>query len=146
MLGLSTRAVGQAGGLKLGRDPSTVTLVDIITCFDGHTLFTDCCLGLPGCGESKHKCPVHDQWGAVRQQIKEWWTNTTLADFSAQDTGRLPKRTRAVPKRLGGGQDPAHCAAGGAEGGDFAPPRVARGCWSPPVKAWLCLCCRPGLT
>lgn len=77
---------GPGGGLRLGRAPEQIALMEIVTCFDGNQLFEECCLGLPGCSDSDHKCPVHNTWGGVRESIREWWTNTTLAEFSAENT------------------------------------------------------------
>ena len=73
---------GPGGGLKLGREPAQISLMEIVACFDGKTLFDDCALGLPGCQDSEHKCPIHDQWSHIREEIKTWWIETTLADFS----------------------------------------------------------------
>jgi Rrf2 family protein len=99
---------GPGGGLKLGRPPEDISLMEIVSCFDGKTLFEDCALGLPGCQESDHKCPIHEQWAVIREEIKTWWSNTSLADFSpisttecmkhrvasVQDNGPLPARIR----------------------------------------------------
>lgn len=86
---------GPGGGLRLGRKPEEISLMDIITCFDGKILFEECALGLPGCQNGENKCPAHDRWGAIREEIQEWWTQTTLASFSAPDT------TECMKTRLG---------------------------------------------
>jgi Rrf2 family iron-sulfur cluster assembly transcriptional regulator len=77
---------GPGGGLRLGREADKISLYDIVTCFDGHTLFTECALGLPGCSEAHRKCPVHSEWGAIREKIRMWWMNTSLGDFSPEKT------------------------------------------------------------
>lgn len=73
---------GPGGGLRLGRDPGQITLMEIISCFDGPELFNECALGLPGCQTSEAKCPVHDQWNRIREEIRAWWQDTSLSDFS----------------------------------------------------------------
>lgn len=75
---------GPGGGLKLGREPQQIALMEIVACFDGNALFADCALGLPGCQTSTVKCPVHDQWDHIREEIRQWWTKTTLADFAPE--------------------------------------------------------------
>lgn len=77
---------GPGGGLQLGRESSKISLMDIVVCFDGNSLFEECCLGLPGCSDSAHKCPVHNEWGGIRERIKTWWMHTSLADFVPEDT------------------------------------------------------------
>jgi Rrf2 family protein len=79
---------GPKGGIRLGRKPGDITLMEIITCFDGQVLFEECCLGLPGCGQMGVKCPIHDEWGMIREKIRIWWLYTTLADFSADMTNQ----------------------------------------------------------
>jgi Rrf2 family protein len=82
---------GPGGGLKLGRDPKDISLMEIVTCFDGGSLFDECALGLPGCKESSEKCPVHDEWGQIREKIRMWWQMTTLADFTPEETTHCMK-------------------------------------------------------
>ena len=77
---------GPGGGLRLGRDSADISLMEIVTCFDGDALFEECALGLPNCSNSDHKCPVHDDWGMIREQIREWWERTSLADFESEHT------------------------------------------------------------
>lgn len=89
---------GPGGGLQLGREPADITLMEIVACFDGNTLFNECALGLPGCSNSNHKCPAHDNWGGIREQIRDWWMNTSLADFESENTSlcmteRVPPET-----------------------------------------------------
>lgn len=92
---------GPGGGLRLGRETSKITLMEIVTCFDGSSLFDECALGLPGCGNSDHKCPVHDEWGSIRDRIKSWWADTTLADFSpASTTTCMAERVQAHPEEF----------------------------------------------
>lgn len=92
---------GPGGGLRLGKEPEKISLYDIVTCFDGHTLFSECALGLPGCKESSKKCPVHGNWGEIREKIRMWWMNTTLADFSPEGTTEcMVERVQAHPEEF----------------------------------------------
>jgi Rrf2 family protein len=97
--GLVNARRGPGGGLRLGRSPDEITLMHIVACFDGPVLFEECALGLPGCSGSSYKCPVHDEWGDIRERIKEWWDQTTLADFdSNQIMECMHERVTAHPE------------------------------------------------
>ena len=79
-VGLVDARRGPGGGLKLGRVANKISLMEIVSCFDGDSLFEDCFLGLPGCGEHHAKCPLHGEWGSIRKQIHQWWSKTTAWD------------------------------------------------------------------
>ena len=72
---------GPNGGIALAKPAATMKLVDIVEAIDGTKLFTDCLLGLPGCGKRK-PCPLHDSWSDVRHQIYNMLTQTTVADLA----------------------------------------------------------------
>jgi Rrf2 family transcriptional regulator, iron-sulfur cluster assembly transcription factor len=87
---------GPGGGLKLGRGAGEISLMEIVRCFDGDTLFERCALGLPGCKESDPKCPIHEDWTQIRDHIKSWWDKTTLDQFSPQNTQLCMKERIAM--------------------------------------------------
>jgi len=69
---------GPKGGVRLARPANEIYLKEIILAIDGVSLFKDCILGLPGCGELK-PCPFHDEWTKIRVQIESLLEDTTLA-------------------------------------------------------------------
>lgn len=71
---------GPKGGIRLAKPASQVTLKDLIVAIDGPGLFTECILGLPGCGDAK-PCPLHSQWGSQRTELDTLFTGTTLDDM-----------------------------------------------------------------
>ncbi|AFL79662.1 putative transcriptional regulator [Aequorivita sublithincola DSM 14238] len=71
---------GPNGGFYLEKD-SKLKLIDIVTSIDGDTIFTGCGLGLPECSAA-HPCPVHDQFKAVRDGLKNMCENTLVLDLS----------------------------------------------------------------
>ncbi len=77
--GIITSMKGPKGGVALRRDPKEISLVDVIVAIDGMGLFTDCLLGLPGCGEEK-PCPVHDDWADIRASLFQAFRDKSLAD------------------------------------------------------------------
>ena len=56
-------------------------LADIVVAVDGDKLFTGCGLGLKSCSEKK-PCPIHDEFVAVRRQIKTMMKSATLDDYN----------------------------------------------------------------
>jgi len=70
---------GPKGGVALKRNPGEISLVDIVVAIDGMGLFTDCLLGLPGCGEQK-PCPVHDEWAGIRANLFHTFRDKNLAE------------------------------------------------------------------
>jgi Rrf2 family transcriptional regulator, iron-sulfur cluster assembly transcription factor len=77
--GILTSMKGPKGGVALKRNPKEISLVDIVVAIDGMGLFTDCLLGLPGCGEEK-PCPVHDEWAGIRANLFHTFRDKSLAD------------------------------------------------------------------
>lgn len=79
--GIMVSHKGPKGGVSLGRSPSTITLLDIITAIDGLGLFHDCILGLKGCGHER-PCPMHNRWVDIRNDLAKLFTDRNLANAS----------------------------------------------------------------
>lgn len=82
---------GPNGGISLARPASEIRLMDIVEALDGPRLFTDCVLGLPGCGDER-PCALHDQWGETREILRTLFEHTSLEE--------LVERTRHLKLRL----------------------------------------------
>ncbi|MBD3374964.1 Rrf2 family transcriptional regulator [candidate division KSB1 bacterium] len=76
---------GPKGGVRLARPGNDILLYDIVVAIDGDDLFTQCVLGLEGCGEGK-PCPLHDEWGPIRDNLKTVFQQRTIADLAKQIT------------------------------------------------------------
>lgn len=72
---------GPKGGVRLTRPGNEIMLKEIVSAIDGGAIFTECVLGLPGCGSQK-PCPMHDMWEGTRDEIDNVFTQTTLFDMS----------------------------------------------------------------
>lgn len=68
---------GPNGGIKLTKKGRESTLLDMVVAIDGPELFTQCALGLPGCG-SEAPCPLHESWVDTRASIQAMLERTTL--------------------------------------------------------------------
>ena len=86
--GLLSSQRGPSGGVALAKDPSEITLAEVVTAIDGGALFTECVLGLPGCGQQK-PCPLHAQWAITRDRIHELFHTATIASLMEDGDYRL---------------------------------------------------------
>ncbi|MDB5203789.1 MAG: Rrf2 family transcriptional regulator [Ferruginibacter sp.] len=78
--GLVLSAKGPNGGFYIDDRGMNNTLADIILAIDGDKLFTGCGLGLKTCSDKK-PCPLHDEFTAIRQQIKNMMQGAKIGDF-----------------------------------------------------------------
>ncbi len=74
---------GPKGGVMLARKPNDVTILDLIYAIDGPDIFTECVLGLPGCGNER-PCPLHNQWELVRENLRQMFGSKTLDDTAGE--------------------------------------------------------------
>lgn len=74
---------GPNGGVTFAKSPDQIRLYEIVEAIDGDDLFTECILGLPDCG-SQQACPLHEQWGSLRDELKSVMEETSLAALSAR--------------------------------------------------------------
>ena len=71
---------GSGGGFRLGRDPKTITLYDVVGSVENVDSWTSCALGVKKCSDVS-PCPVHDRWKAVRDTYFDFLQKTTIADL-----------------------------------------------------------------
>lgn len=79
--GLLESLKGPKGGVRLTMSGSEISLLEIVVAIDGSDLFTECVLGLPGCGVEK-PCPMHEMWASTRGEIQEMLETTDLATMA----------------------------------------------------------------
>ncbi|MDX1638621.1 MAG: Rrf2 family transcriptional regulator [Balneolaceae bacterium] len=72
---------GPNGGIRLAKPGTEISLMEIVTAIDGPEMFTECALGLPGCGVEK-PCPLHDTWSKTRDSISKMLNETTLTKLA----------------------------------------------------------------
>lgn len=74
---------GPSGGVQLTRTLNTISLYDVVIAIEGDAMFTQCVLGLEGCGE-KTPCPLHARWEIERARLTKMFVETTLDRMSKQ--------------------------------------------------------------
>lgn len=78
---LLTSVRGPSGGVMLAHPATQIRLEAIVLALDGPGIFTECVLGLPGCGNRK-PCPLHHQWAEARGKVHRMFADATLADMA----------------------------------------------------------------
>lgn len=81
--GLMESYKGPNGGLRLSQKGKQATLFDMVVAIDGPGLFTQCALGLPGCG-SQDPCPLHESWVDTRSSIENMLKRTSLEEIAIE--------------------------------------------------------------
>lgn len=81
--GLMESYKGPNGGVRLSQKGKSATLYDMVIAIDGPGLFTQCALGLPGCG-SQDPCPLHESWVDTRGSIENMLKRTSLDEIAVE--------------------------------------------------------------
>ena len=81
--GLMESYKGPNGGIRLSPKGRKAALLDIVIAIDGPELFTQCALGLPGCG-SEDPCPLHESWLGTRTAISNMLEKTSLEEIAKE--------------------------------------------------------------
>ena len=84
---------GPRGGFKLAKSLDEIALFHVVDAIDGTDFLTSCVLGFPECS-SKNPCPVHSEWGTLRDRVYQMLANKTIADISKEITGSKQLRTK----------------------------------------------------
>jgi len=74
---------GPNGGFRLGKDPREIALFHVVDAIDGTDFLTSCVMGFPECS-SKNPCPMHSEWGNLRDHVYQMLANKTIADTSKE--------------------------------------------------------------
>ncbi|MDH3298311.1 MAG: Rrf2 family transcriptional regulator [Gemmatimonadota bacterium] len=79
--GLLSSSRGPGGGYAMARDPGDITLLDIKRIVDGADQLDRCAVGLEMCSDVA-PCPLHDEYKLLRNSIRQYLENTTLAEMA----------------------------------------------------------------
>lgn len=72
---------GLGGGFRLARDPSRISLLDIVGPIEDVDRWNGCILGRDRCS-GKDPCPVHTRWKVIRDSYLELLKNTAVSDVA----------------------------------------------------------------
>ena len=75
---------GSTGGYEIPQDRlSKIYVSDIVKAIDGDQVYKGCGLGLKNCNE-KMPCPLHFEFKAIRDDLKEMLQTTSVQDLASQ--------------------------------------------------------------
>ena len=77
---------GAAGGYRLARKPTEVTVGEVVRAIHGPYVSVDCMRG-GGCAIKPESCALHGTWKRVEAAVADVLDATTFADLVAQSTG-----------------------------------------------------------
>lgn len=80
-VGVLASSRGTRGGYRLLRPPHEVTLVEIVTLFDGSPDNDACIFGAGRRCCDSQPCPAHPRWGEIRDALRHFLETTSLADI-----------------------------------------------------------------
>lgn len=83
--GLVKSVRGPGGGYRLGREPKSISVSDIIRAVDEQIDATQCG-GNENCHDER-RCMTHDLWTALNYKILEYLESVSLAQLVASQTG-----------------------------------------------------------
>jgi FeS assembly SUF system regulator len=80
--GIVVGARGAAGGYRLARPASAITVSDVVAAIDGAIGMTQCSVHEPSC-ERTQFCPTRPHWHRINLAVGEALAAVTLADMAA---------------------------------------------------------------
>ena len=87
----SQRGVG--GGFYLAKDPSEITLLDIIKSQEG-PVYLNQCLVEEGACEREFFCPIHGAWAEIREDFMKTLSRYDFAGLAARQGDPTPVSSR----------------------------------------------------
>lgn len=83
---------GRGGGFSVSREPSGISLAEIIEPFDRELLERHCLLGRPECRDDA-PCAAHERWLEVAAEIRRFFRETSVEDLGPPGCGNDPSGT-----------------------------------------------------
>jgi Rrf2 family transcriptional regulator, iron-sulfur cluster assembly transcription factor len=86
--GLVESARGRSGGYRLGRDPASITVAEVLRAVDEDVQMTRCGMAGEGPCVGGQRCLTHDLWDALGDHIEQFLSRTTLQNVIDGTIGR----------------------------------------------------------
>lgn len=84
---LLTSTKGPHGGFGLGRDPASISLLDIVLIIDGEDIFNNCIISNVSCRDftrEKTPCPVHRKLAPIRNKLRNLFEQETIGSITRE--------------------------------------------------------------
>lgn len=79
--GLVETRRGIAGGIRLARDPDSISLYDIVASLESLERWSECLLGDASCSDNS-ACAIHERWKQVREAYLEMLRRSPLSELA----------------------------------------------------------------
>ena len=89
---------GPNGGFFLSEANLDVTLLQIVECIDGPSLFTSCIMGLPNCS-TERPCPLHNHVYDWREGFGDMLSHRKIKDFVGNENDEFLDFTSGTLQR-----------------------------------------------
>ena len=86
--GIINSVKGKSGGFQLAKSPSEIKLIDVVAAIDGLEMFNSCVLGFHECSPDA-PCPVHDDWGVLRDKAYDMLSSETLNNLTEKTLNKI---------------------------------------------------------
>jgi len=80
---LVTSIRGRNGGFYLTDENRDNNLLSVVECIDGLDKFSECLLGLPGCGGDE-PCSMHEMVAPMREKLVDELTSKTITELTKE--------------------------------------------------------------
>jgi len=81
----------RSGILRLARDASAISVLDVIRAIEGSGIWRHCLLGLVECSD-KAPCPVHATWKVARAQLERHLAGESIVSLARAVSARRRRR------------------------------------------------------
>ena len=92
--GLVGATRGAAGGYRLGRPASTISVAEVVAAIDGDIGLTQCSVHVAECARTNF-CPTRPHWAAINRAVAEALAAVSL-DAMLTPAAFVPRRAAAV--------------------------------------------------
>ena len=75
---------GPRGGFGLGKEPDSISLLDIVLIIDGEDMFNNCIISNVPCRDfesGKTSCPVHRKLAPIRNKLKDLFKKESIGSI-----------------------------------------------------------------
>jgi Rrf2 family iron-sulfur cluster assembly transcriptional regulator len=86
LAGLLVSQKGQGGGFSLARAAGQISFIDILNAVDAFPSDGRCAFGWGNCDQLS-PCPLHNSWSRLNNQLRDWATDTNLAEVATAAKG-----------------------------------------------------------
>ena len=88
--GIVEARLGRAGGYRLSRPPTQISLLDILEAAEGDARRQTCVLSGKPCGQGLDPCDVHDMFYEAQQAILERLARTSVGELDLVAGAKVP--------------------------------------------------------